>query len=278
MNTPSPAGPGTDPGNRQREAAERLLTTTVDRHEDQIRLDVTRLFDSLDIDSVHSHRSGNGFIDIYLPRRRLIIETKAGNAAKDPNRPQPRERNETPLQQLERYIRNETETELGFLDLDDFRDHPRTGILTNGHVWHAYRYAHEHTAARQTLFTGLRPASPQELLDRLTPLLDGKPIGKPWIPAEPEQIFALHLQHLEDVRARLPHSAERSTTTKQQLWLVGWLIDRYRIRSDKRSGITNDPNGWFDDPRDLVKSIRRIVHVSVQTVRIIDELPGALDA
>ncbi|MCY4431162.1 MAG: hypothetical protein OXC11_12325 [Rhodospirillales bacterium] len=57
---------------------------------------------------------------------------------------------------------------------------------------------------------------------------------------------------------------------------LGWFIARYRITTDKRSGITNDPNGWFDDPRDLIAAIRRIVHVSVETVRIVDGLPKAL--
>ena len=58
---------------------------------------------------------------------------------------------------------------------------------------------------------------------------------------------------------------------------LGWFIDRYHIKADKRSGITIDPNGWFMDPRDLVTAIRRIVHVSVETVRIVDALPPALD-
>ena len=54
---------------------------------------------------------------------------------------------------------------------------------------------------------------------------------------------------------------------------LGWFIDRYHIKTDTRSGITNDPNGWFDDPRDLISAIRRIVHVSVETVRIVEALP-----
>ncbi len=52
-----------------------------------------------------------------------------------------------------------------------------------------------------------------------------------------------------------------------------WLIDRYRIVRDGQSGIVNDPNGWFDDPRDLIPALRRIVHVSVKTVAIIVGLP-----
>ena len=52
-----------------------------------------------------------------------------------------------------------------------------------------------------------------------------------------------------------------------------WYIDRYRIKKDKESGIVNDPNGWFADPRDLVAAIERIVHVSVESTRIIEGLP-----
>ena len=53
-----------------------------------------------------------------------------------------------------------------------------------------------------------------------------------------------------------------------------WYIDRYRIKKDKESGIVNDPNGWFEDPRDLVVAIERIVYVSVESTRIIEGLPS----
>jgi predicted helicase len=55
-----------------------------------------------------------------------------------------------------------------------------------------------------------------------------------------------------------------------------WFIDRYKIKRDKESGILNDPNGWFEDPRDLVTAIERIVHVSVESTRIIEGLPSQL--
>ncbi|MDE0528299.1 MAG: helicase-related protein [Truepera sp.] len=58
---------------------------------------------------------------------------------------------------------------------------------------------------------------------------------------------------------------------------LGWFIDRYRITRDKRSGLLNDPNGWFDDPRDLITAIRRIVYLSVETVRIVEGLPEPFD-
>ena len=54
---------------------------------------------------------------------------------------------------------------------------------------------------------------------------------------------------------------------------LGWYIDRYKIKRDEKSGIINDPNGWFADPRDLIAAIKRIVHVSVESTRIIEGLP-----
>ena len=56
-----------------------------------------------------------------------------------------------------------------------------------------------------------------------------------------------------------------------------WFIDRYYIKHDRESGIVNDPNGWWEDPKDLVVAIRRIVFVSVQTVSIVTDLPASLE-
>ena len=55
-----------------------------------------------------------------------------------------------------------------------------------------------------------------------------------------------------------------------------WFIDRYKITQDKDSGIVNDPNGWFKNPRDLITAIERIVYVSVESTQIIEGLPSEL--
>ncbi len=55
-----------------------------------------------------------------------------------------------------------------------------------------------------------------------------------------------------------------------------WFIDRYRIKRDKESGILNDPNGWFENPEDLITAIERVVYVSVESTRIIEGLPSQL--
>ena len=51
-----------------------------------------------------------------------------------------------------------------------------------------------------------------------------------------------------------------------------WVIDQYRVKTDKRSGIVNDPNR-ADDPRYIVKLIGKVITVSLETVEIVEELP-----
>ena len=58
---------------------------------------------------------------------------------------------------------------------------------------------------------------------------------------------------------------------------IEWIIDRYQVRTDKASGIVNDPNDWsreVSDPRYIIDLLARIVTVSLQTMAIVDELPA----
>ncbi len=52
-----------------------------------------------------------------------------------------------------------------------------------------------------------------------------------------------------------------------------WIVDQYRVKTDKRSGIVNDPNRT-DDPQYIVKLIGKVVTVSLETVDIVNELPA----
>ena len=58
---------------------------------------------------------------------------------------------------------------------------------------------------------------------------------------------------------------------------LGWFIDRYRVTTDKHSGIRNDPNAWFSDEAAFIAAVGRIVYLSVETVRIVEGLPGVLE-
>ena len=52
-----------------------------------------------------------------------------------------------------------------------------------------------------------------------------------------------------------------------------WVIDQYRVKTDKRSGIVNDPNR-AEDPQYIVDLIGRVIAVSLETVEIVAGLPG----
>ena len=52
-----------------------------------------------------------------------------------------------------------------------------------------------------------------------------------------------------------------------------WVIDQYRVKTDKRSGIVNDPNR-VDDPQYIVRLIGKVITVSLETVDIINKLPA----
>ena len=56
-----------------------------------------------------------------------------------------------------------------------------------------------------------------------------------------------------------------------------WFINRYKItQPEKNRGILNDPNCWFEKPRDLVTAIERIIYVSIESTKIIENLPSKL--
>ena len=51
-----------------------------------------------------------------------------------------------------------------------------------------------------------------------------------------------------------------------------WIVDQYRVKVDKRSGIVNDPNR-AEEPRYIVDLIARVINVSLKTVEIVENLP-----
>jgi predicted helicase len=57
---------------------------------------------------------------------------------------------------------------------------------------------------------------------------------------------------------------------------IEWIIDRYQVKTDAASGIVNDPNDWSEDPRYIIDLLKRIVTVSLETMKVVDALP-ALD-
>jgi predicted helicase len=54
---------------------------------------------------------------------------------------------------------------------------------------------------------------------------------------------------------------------------LDWIIDQYQVKTDKRSGIINDPNR-LDDEQYIIKLIGKVITVSLETLKIIKKLPS----
>ena len=52
-----------------------------------------------------------------------------------------------------------------------------------------------------------------------------------------------------------------------------WVVDQYRVKVDKRSGIKNDPNR-AEDPEYILRLIGQVITVSLETVDIVNRLPA----
>ncbi|MCC6149904.1 MAG: N-6 DNA methylase [Planctomycetes bacterium] len=53
---------------------------------------------------------------------------------------------------------------------------------------------------------------------------------------------------------------------------LDWVIDQYQVSEDKKSGIRSDPNRE-DDPQYIVRLVKQVIRVSMETLDIIDSLP-----
>lgn len=57
---------------------------------------------------------------------------------------------------------------------------------------------------------------------------------------------------------------------------IEWIMERYAVTVDKKSGIENDPNDWckeVNDEKYIFNLLLRIINVSIQTVDIVNSLP-----
>ncbi|WP_420196519.1 type ISP restriction/modification enzyme [Mycobacteroides abscessus] len=71
----------------------------------------------------------------------------------------------------------------------------------------------------------------------------------------------------------IPENADRYMLGPRSA--LAWIIDRYQVKTDKASGIVNDPNVWcdeHDDPRYIVDLIAKVTTVAVETMKIVDGL------
>lgn len=105
------------------------------------------------------------------------------------------------------------------------------------------------------------------------------------------------LKWIEDIDAKVHYRVERMKLSKDKTQIIyndfvtlggippevfeyrlgnrsalQWIIDQYRFKTDKRSGITNDPNN-LDDPQYIIRLIGKVITVSLETMKIVKSLP-----
>ena len=85
------------------------------------------------------------------------------------------------------------------------------------------------------------------------------------IPDERKLIYNQHVT-IEDI----PADAFRYIVNGRSA--LGWIVDQYQVSVDKESGIENDPNEYAG-PRYIFDLVRSIITVSVETMKIVDNLP-----
>ena len=173
---------------------------------------------------ITQYQTGDGPCDIFLPARRVVIETKerskAGEIPKcDPDRPGSAE-GETQFEQVRRYVlalrRKEQRTLWEALASPDT---PWIGALTDGNRWWAWEWTatgDDEVGSEMQLLHGQNyHASPEELR-RVLSQLANREAGKPWVPAAPADRFRSAREEL----ATLWESAgtTRSGRTQHDLW------------------------------------------------------------
>ena len=52
-----------------------------------------------------------------------------------------------------------------------------------------------------------------------------------------------------------------------------WVIDQYQVSTDRRSGITNDPNRP-DAPQYILRLLGQVITVSLETVKMVNDQPN----
>ena len=120
-------------------AAQRLISGPLP-NEKAIQLWLATLLVSLGYEVKIEHPVRSGHMDIFLPERRVVIETKPlGEAA--PNDIRDPEAGETQFQQCQRYVREGWEHERGiFKEWRGGRGLPWKAILTDGRVWSMWQW------------------------------------------------------------------------------------------------------------------------------------------
>ena len=59
-----------------------------------------------------------------------------------------------------------------------------------------------------------------------------------------------------------------------------WAVVSLAFKDDQKSGITDDPNkwqAWADEPFELIRHLRRLIYISLESTKIIKGFPKAIE-
>ena len=181
--------------------------------------------------------------------------------------------------------------------LQQFHDHYGDTTLTKWDVfYYVYGLLH-HPGYREKFADNLKRELPRIpfALDFQAFMSAGKRLAR--LHLGYEDLEPYDLQWIESDAAPLSYRVERMKLSKDKtalmvndsLTLAGiprdvfayrlgnrsaleWVIDQYRVKTDKRSGIRSDPNR-LDDEEYIVRLVGQVVRVSLETVSIVRGLP-----
>ncbi|MCE2485092.1 MAG: N-6 DNA methylase [Desulfurellaceae bacterium] len=181
--------------------------------------------------------------------------------------------------------------------LQQFRDHYNDNTITKWDVfYYVYGLLH-HSGYREKFADNLKRELPRIPFapDFQAFASAGKQLAR--LHLEYEDLEPYDLQWIESDEVPLSYRVERLKLSKDKtalivndsLTLAGippdvfayrlgnrsaleWVIDQYRVKTDKRSGIRSDPNR-LDDEEYIVRLVGQVVRVSLETVSIVRGLP-----
>ncbi len=192
-------------------------------NEEAVRMRLGVLLESLGYDIEPEYTvSDGGRMDIYLPQRRVVFETKRTGGA-DPESVRDADSGETQFGQCERYVRSEWERERARLDSEELGDLPWRAVLTDGRIWWMWQWeilSNGELSSAQLVVSGERYSgrSADSLAEWLGSDLFASLHGKPWAPKNPAQLFeSLRDELRNEIYPALKDDA--GTRTKRDLWL-----------------------------------------------------------
>jgi predicted helicase len=180
--------------------------------------------------------------------------------------------------------------------LEQFRSHYKDTSITKWDIFHYVYAVLHHPLYRERYAANLKRELPRiPFAPDFRAFADiGKQLAE--IHVNYEQQPEYPLERIEKPGAQLDWRVERMKLSKDKRSLIyndfltlggippevfayrlgnrsalDWIIDQYQVSTDKRSGITNDPNRP-DDPQYIVRLIGQVITVSLDTVKLVDEL------